>query len=383
MDPQWAPIVADEKAAGEYEFKLPDFDEDTFIHREMVSFKTTTILFIWGIIAAALSWIAFAALKGEPRMSWLVGLGICLATGLMLKPIFARLKTDIKHWKRREWLGTGFLFFFTWLSFFMVAINPPFSDFAPPQALATADPPVQVEGGMVRLSFLAVDNGHVASRQLAVQREGGEAQVQQPANRSGDLETYDLAALAPGKYVVTVTATDGRGLRTVSYANFTVRASDFEVVLPPNGQLGTTSLVAARLPGHKSCNENYAAGCVRTVYAKLADGKTTIAFDAPAPDSPGVWTAKSSFAGWSRGNNTFSMHAEFLNHYLGAHSIPGGKIDLAGPYVVNVTVEPGTHQAEVRPPQAGRMLNVPHIEAVAVIVVVLVGAVIARRKSDA
>ncbi|MFA5944900.1 MAG: hypothetical protein WC876_10595, partial [Candidatus Thermoplasmatota archaeon] len=104
----------------DYEFIPPDFDEDAFIHREMVSFRTTLLLFLWGIVAAAVSWGAFAAMGGV-KTGWLVGLGIAAVFFLGLKSVFTMLKVDIKHFGRREWLGTGALYFFTWLSFFIIA----------------------------------------------------------------------------------------------------------------------------------------------------------------------------------------------------------------------------------------------------------------------
>src|SRR5205085_1049358 len=80
--PFLARAVAEDKAPegkGEYEFKLPDFDEDTFIHREMVQFKTTSLLFLWGIVTALVSWAAYALLQGDESSGWLAGLLIAAA----------------------------------------------------------------------------------------------------------------------------------------------------------------------------------------------------------------------------------------------------------------------------------------------------------------
>src|SRR5688572_26885864 len=132
----------------DYEFIPPDFDEDAFIHRELVSFRTTLILFLWAIVAAAVSWAAFAGMGGADT-GWLVGLAIAAAFFLGLKRIFALLKVDIAHFGRKEWLGTAALYFFTWLSFFIIAINPPVSDFAPPRVEVLPAPHAQLADGTV------------------------------------------------------------------------------------------------------------------------------------------------------------------------------------------------------------------------------------------
>ncbi|HEX2065337.1 MAG TPA: hypothetical protein VHI93_00855, partial [Candidatus Thermoplasmatota archaeon] len=95
--------MADEKKDGSgYEFVPPDFDEDAFVHREMVSFKTTSILFGWGVLAAAASWAAYVAVGGTD-LGWLIGLALCGAFGYALKFLFPRLGADVSHFKRKEW----------------------------------------------------------------------------------------------------------------------------------------------------------------------------------------------------------------------------------------------------------------------------------------
>ncbi len=369
----------DESAKGDYEFKLPDFDEDTFIHREIVSFKTTAILFGWGIVAAAVSWAAFTWLKGETGNGWMLGLIICATFGFSLKWLYPKLGIDVAHFKRREWMGTGFLFFFTWLAFFMVAINPPLSDFAAPQVLLSANPPAQLENGTVNLAMLAVDNDRIASSDLTVLRNG------QPyplvaTGRTGEMQWFNLSALPTGTYTVTGTATDGHGLTTHAWANFTVSGTDFTYISPPQDTLSLNTKLTAQLPAKfPPCDKDHynKVPCVRAIYIDVGDHD--IVMDANV-ERPGEWSADVNSKGWTKGVNSFSLRAEFLNHFQGAHSVAGGTLELAGPFTVNVTAEPGAHVADVPPLVPIRNLNVPHLELPALVVVIFGLAAVARRR---
>ena len=75
----------------DYEFIPPDFDEDAFIHKELVSFRTTSILFVWGIVAALVSWAIYGPM-GADRGAWFAGLAVCAAFGFSLKVLYTQLK---------------------------------------------------------------------------------------------------------------------------------------------------------------------------------------------------------------------------------------------------------------------------------------------------
>lgn len=374
-----AAVAKEEPAAGDYEFKLPDFDEDQFIHREMVSFKTTSILFGWGIVAAAASWVAFNGVHGNTNTGWLLGLLLCASFGFSLKWLFPKLGADIGHFKRREWTGTGFLFFFTWLAFFMVAINPPISDFSPPQVIISSDPPTQLPNGTVSLSMLVVDNDRVADSGMTISRDGGPATAPVQTGMASDVRWFNQTNLLPGKYVVAGTGRDAHGLTSTRYANFTVGAQGFALERPHGDILDSTSKLVAHLGTFPSCDKAHYGRepCLRTVYLHTASGD--IAMDASA-DKAGDWSADASSKGWSKGINSFVVRAEFLNHFAGAHSVPGGVLELPGPFSVNVTTQPGTHVADVPGPVANRALNVPHLELPALAVVLVGVAAVMRRR---
>ncbi|MGB1697177.1 MAG: hypothetical protein ACPHK8_02125, partial [Thermoplasmatota archaeon] len=110
---------ANDAKGEEYQFEIPDFDEEAFIHKEMTSFRTTAVLFAWGILAALLSWGIFVAVDGA-KTAWYLGLAVVIGFLYALRIVYPKLNIDVAHFKRREWMGTGFLLFFTWLAFFIL-----------------------------------------------------------------------------------------------------------------------------------------------------------------------------------------------------------------------------------------------------------------------
>ncbi|HJQ93702.1 MAG TPA: hypothetical protein VJ874_05390, partial [Candidatus Thermoplasmatota archaeon] len=265
------------KGEENYEFIPPDFDEDSFIHRELVSFRTTLILFLWAIVAAAVSWGAFAAMGGADA-GWLVGLVIASVFFLGLRRLFAMLKVDIKHFGKKEWLGTGALYFFTWLSFFIIAINPPVSDFAPPRVELVAAPFAQQPGGTVSVHLFVEDNVALDSHSFEL-LAGGQT-LATTANLT-DLGRghyrYDASGLPPGTYTVRGTAVDTRGHDGQGNATFVVSEGLVDYSATGGGVLsGPADRVLVATPQLAACSTNKQGevntrdACVRTVRLEMA-----------------------------------------------------------------------------------------------------------------
>ncbi|MEA3137465.1 MAG: hypothetical protein QOC71_1746, partial [Thermoplasmata archaeon] len=292
-----------------YEFIPPDFDEDAFIHKELVSFRTTLILFLWAIVAAAVAWAAFAAMGGA-KAGWLVGLGIAAVFFLGLKRIFTMLKVDIKHFGRREWLGTAALFFFTWLSFFIIAINPPVSDFAPPRVALVPSPATQTPDGMVAIHLFVEDNVALDSHSFELTSGG------QPIASTSDLVDlghghyrYDASGLPPGTYVAHGSGVDSRGHTGNNTATFGVSEGLIDYSATAGGTLsGAADRVLVKVPGTPTCPTNKQGQvnthdvCVRTVRLEsTSGGNVTLKWN----KEEAVWVATTAHHGWSTGNNTF------------------------------------------------------------------------------
>lgn len=364
-----------------YEFLPPDFDEDAFIHKEIVSFRTTAILFVWGILAALVSWGAFAAVDGRDSIGWPVGLAICLVFGLALKFIFPRLKADISHWGRREWLGTAFLFFFTWLAFFIVIINPPISDYAAPTVSVHANPAVQQAGGLVTVDAFAEDNIDVASHDLEL-LSGGSTRALPAAQDLGRGHTrYNLTDLPVGTYVLRGSAVDVNGHIGTGSKEFTLVEKTLELFLPDGGRIDSpTDQVFVQAQGAEQCKTKKGTvtqtGCIRTVRLELVGGGS-IAMEHVASD--GGWRATSNFAGWHPDNNTFRVVAEFADEFQGTTVIDGGAWTLPSTSTVKLTIATGEFEVKVPNDRTPNARNVPAPVA-ALAFVALLGAAAMRRR---
>ncbi len=372
-----------------YEFLPPDFDEDAFIHKEMVSYKTTVILFLWGILAALVSWGIFAGIGGA-KSGWSLGLLVCALMGGLLKWIFPRFKADIKHFGRREWLGTAALFFFTWLSFFILAINPPISDYAPPRVAIYAAPPVQQSGGDVTLDLFFEDNERVAD--YLMQLKLGPNDLTDPSrliDRGKGHFQYTATALPPGNYTVFASATDGGGRQTNTESSFQVVAQPLRVFLPDAGTLdapgdAVTVQSAGDIP---TCITKKKVGitnepCIRIVRLEMFDRATPTAVPMEWSVRDGAWHASANFAGWQAGNNSFKVVGEVVDGFHGSERIDGGDLIAAGPFTVTVTAPLGSFvPTEIKQPNAP-LRSVPGMELGVLAFALLALAVAARRRQE-
>lgn len=150
-------------------FEIPEFNEDEFVRKELISFRTTIILFVFSLLVALVTFGVWKYVWASKDLNagewWLLAL-VALAFGGALPFLYRLFRIDISHWKRREWMGTAFLHFFFWLGFTLLLVNPPISDNAPPAIDAVATPGVQSPGFPITLAAYVGDNDAVDASSL-------------------------------------------------------------------------------------------------------------------------------------------------------------------------------------------------------------------------
>lgn len=351
----------------DYQFIPPDFDEDHFIHKELVSFHTTVILFFVGIIAAVASWGAFAALDGA-RTGWLVGMVILALFFGFLRPIFRILNVDIAHWARREWIGTGFLMFFTWLSFFIMLVNPPISDFADPDANLYITPSSPIAGDEARFDLFLHDNDAIDGYDMRITLADGTPFETPALERVAHLHYAATTTMPAGDYVWHVTVHDQNGRSSDETLEFTVTSSGLDVTVDPDDFYP----VQANVPGE--------AGDYWAVYADIEGGdRVYLEYQKDA----NVWTATTNFKGWNTGNNTFTVTAEERNTFDEDMTlVTGGKL-TSGPHTLFVA-NPGDYDDNI--PKRGNpvdppMVSIPGLELPLLAAGLIAVAFIVRRRS--
>ena len=112
----------DEKAEekdGDYEFKLPDFDEKAFIRREVSSARASFFTIGIGLLAGVLAVVVNAVVPAPWQLGWIPVFG-SMAT---LRPLLQRMgfEENVTSWKALA--GSFFMLFFTALSVWIVGVN--------------------------------------------------------------------------------------------------------------------------------------------------------------------------------------------------------------------------------------------------------------------
>lgn len=326
--------VEEEKEEG-YEFLPPDFDEDAFIHKEMVGFRTTVTLFVVGIAAALVSWGLFMTVEGA-RVGWLIGMGVFAVFFALLKPLYARLHIDVSHYKRREWLGSAFLLFFTWLAFWLIFINPPISDFAAPDVAAFASPGVATVGDEVRLDLFYTDNDAIQDRGFQLTGPDGSilATDRDLERISHNHYQFNARNLTAGTYTYIASGTDAKKLVGSDNGTFEVRSQVLEVLV--EDLTSPTGTVFVSVPLEPS--EVYA------VYLDI-EGQDAHVF-LEHDETLGGWKATRNFKGWREGNNTFTVVVEQPNRFQGQIPVQGGIITSSQSHTVEVA-QPGDYAKSI------------------------------------
>lgn len=118
----------DKEQKEEYEFTPPDFDEREFLLKELRDTKTVLVTVGYG----ALLGIVIGLLSNFNESLAPVGLGMALAGILSLKYFYPLIKIDTSSFQKKNWVGSGAWFFFTFLAVWVLTLNFPFSDHADP-----------------------------------------------------------------------------------------------------------------------------------------------------------------------------------------------------------------------------------------------------------
>lgn len=347
----------------DYQFVPPDFDEDAFIHREMTLFRAGLTSFVAGIVAALVSWAAFAAMGGTPT-AWFVGFLVFVAVALGIRPLYKMVHVDTSKYTKGNWFGAYLYLFLSWLAIFIVAVNPPFGDYAAPHAYVVAQPAIQQTGSPVNVTVLATDNVGVTAHNFQLIGPGG-----QPVATDKDFVPagdgrfqFTAPALPAGTYSVLASVQDRKGHTTS--ANGSVIVAGDALGQPSRSTLGkdellsVTAKLAACDPGHVPTSP-----CIRTVWLERTDGtRITLGYEA----KDGAWKALSTAKGWSQGNNTVRVVAQQAAFSIGTHVFAAHEIRRADTANVTVTGPLGSDEAGAQDPQVAQRAPGPGLGLVLV-----------------
>ncbi|UCD91783.1 MAG: hypothetical protein JSV43_05960 [Methanobacteriota archaeon] len=114
------------KEVKSYVFKVPEFDEEEYMKKEIANARVAIITIIFAIPASIASYSL--TLAGSAVFGFLVGFAFIF----LLRYIYEFLHVEIEKFERKDWLGNGAMFFFTWLAVWVLILNMPFTDLTKP-----------------------------------------------------------------------------------------------------------------------------------------------------------------------------------------------------------------------------------------------------------
>jgi hypothetical protein len=347
-------MASDEKVVERIEddapFEVQPFDEKEFIRKELISFRTTLVLFVFSVVVAGITFFAWKAADLRFPILVLLAMGIGAA---LLRLLFKASRIDISHWKRREWAGTLFLYFFFWLGFTLLFVNPPFTDAAAPKIEIAAVPASQAPGAEVSLGAYIADNTGLGddSPRFCVHRFNGTTAPAYDSlsetDRAGCASSWERVGDHPfwrhnesypeGQYVVYALANDDHEQPANVQTTFNV-SSPFVggVSLPRDSRfvVADDALTVRLQP------DLFA----RTVQFSLDGGATWHPFmphSDPVKRDQKYWRTDPTYEGWTAGTHNVTIRVvlqpTFLRHE--DQVLRGVAVDPDGPYVL--TVDPG------------------------------------------
>jgi hypothetical protein len=114
-----------EKEVEGYEFKMPEFDEEEYVKKEV---RESKALFVTFGYAALIGVISFGLTSFDLALGVLVG----IIAVIFLRHIYPLIGVDTSALEKKTWAGNIIMYLFTWLAVWILLSNPPFSDSAEP-----------------------------------------------------------------------------------------------------------------------------------------------------------------------------------------------------------------------------------------------------------
>jgi len=153
----------------ESSFKLPKFDKEKYLKKERRNIKITFISFLFGIVMAIVCFGFWALMGSEQGSRWILVLFVGLIDAIFIRYIVQRLGIDLTDFTNKNWLGSYAIYFFSWLIFFIVLVNPPFYDDEAPMIEHIVLPGMQETGGTVGIIAKITDNVGVEKNKIQLQ----------------------------------------------------------------------------------------------------------------------------------------------------------------------------------------------------------------------
>lgn len=178
----------------------PEFDEVGYMRKEIEGARAAVATIAWAVVGAIAAFLLYSV---SPFLAFFAG----IAVGFGMYFVFPLFGIRTESFKRRDWTSHGVTYFFAWLAFWIVLLNPPFGDFTDPTVQGVSVSPYHTGytggllcampmGGSVTVSgagnnslyilFRASDNVGLASIKVNI-TQGGSASDAKYATLAGKM----------------------------------------------------------------------------------------------------------------------------------------------------------------------------------------------------
>ena len=305
-------MAKEDLAKEDLPFEVPEFNEDEFVRKELISFRTTVILFVYALLVALVTFFIWRATD----LGFLVLFVIAMALGGLLPFIYKLFRIDISHFKRREWIGTMSLHFFFWLGFTLLLSNPPISDNAPPVIEVFGTPSVQGMGQEIRFGAYLGDNEGISGEPtFCIEGEGtnGCEPLSFERVQGEPVWTYTWTPTAEGNFTIRARAADASG-QVIEGSSVVKVGNPFPVIDAPSSFDSLSQSLAVRpAQGFRELR------CIQYVIDDLP-----YSLIPPTKDRPIYWRTDPTFPGWKSGANNVTIQAIEQPVYLHNYKLDGG-----------------------------------------------------------
>jgi len=345
-------------------FKLPKFNEEEFLRREKRNIKTTILSFGFGILMTFICFGFWVLMGHQDSLRWPLVLLVAVVNAVFLKPIFLRFNIDLKDFTGKNWFSSYMVYFFTWLIFFIVIVNPPFYDDEPPRIQAVVLPDMQEPGGDVLIIAKITDNSGIDKQEIKFEITAPNGSVIHP-DFTYESDIFKYTYQGPDNitddqtYNYKISVTDTGGHKKEETGSFTYSYDTIKLPKPEE---------ANQLSGAKVSYADEIVFDVKTnvsrVYYTINGGEEINAtYD---PDTGYYYTTPKK-EGWIKGANvTMQVYAQVIYYFENTYQQFNNTIVDANQYHFKVSNsdEIGTEKSDEITMPSPRFIRVPGFELV-------------------
>jgi len=290
-------------------FKVPKFDEESFLKRERRNIKATFLAFLFGCLMALVCFGFWVLMGSGTGLRWFLVFLVCIANAAFIRFIYLRLNIDISDLTKSKWVIIYGTYFFTWILVFIVIINPPFYDDEAPMVDMVLLPDMQEFGNPVKIVAKITDNAGVDKSGI-IFTINNQTIDNNDFDFTDDIFNYEFPSPTNGSKDITysfeIKVIDVNRIQTTKISSFTYSKNTVQLVSHDNAYTSPGPFVSSATPINFEVKAN-----VDIVYYTVDDGPRI-----NVSKIGDYFTTYPKFKGWLANQNvTVRVYAESIHYF--------------------------------------------------------------------